>query len=274
MPAIKEELYELLHELPAESQKMIEKIVEDKKVDAADAEEIKKFIYREKQPGGYEIRLLFDIHDHTYGQENDPSWEALFLDETTRYFSANAGEKIKLPLAKAAMLFDQVKTTIKNVGMMSEVELILIKNLIEITGDLIFMNKSDSNFLLALYEEILKDSTIDFNEIEILREMVCQDIPPILEDLELLFEINLAIMNKPRDDMWRVLFIESVSSYMINKPSEIDIKKAHWLEAKLEGTIEKVQCLTPDEIALLCALKDQTQDFPVGLDFYLTKYSQ
>ena len=215
MPAIKEELYELLHELPAESQKMIEKIVEDKKVDAADAEEIKKFIYREKQPGGYEIRLLFDIHDHTYGQENDPSWEALFLDETTRYFSANAGEKIKLPLAKAAMLFDQVKTTIKNVGMMSEVELILIKNLIEITGDLIFMNKSDSNFLLALYEEILKDSTIDFNEIEILREMVCQDIPPILEDLELLFEINLAIMNKPRDDMWRVLFIESVSSYMI-----------------------------------------------------------
>ena len=106
MPAIKEELYELLHELPAESQKMIEKIVEDKKVDAADAEEIKKFIYREKQPGGYEIRLLFDIHDHTYGQGNDPSWEALFLDETTRYFSANAGEKIKLPLSKAAMLFD------------------------------------------------------------------------------------------------------------------------------------------------------------------------
>ncbi|MEI7980087.1 MAG: hypothetical protein WCI71_00445 [Bacteroidota bacterium] len=274
MPSVKQELYEIFHELPVGSKKLIEKIIEDEKVDANETDQIKKFIYREGQPGGYEIRLLFEIHDHVYGQINDPSWEIFFLDETTKYFTENFMAKRKLPFSKAAMLYDQIKKTIKRTGMVSEVEMALLKNLIEITGDLIYMNGNDKRFLSGLFEEILRDERIDFSEVEMLKEMIYQNIPPLQEDIDLLFDINLSIIDKARDDFWQVLFIESISQFMINKPSEIDNQKVGWLENKFLRTVEKHQRLSPEEVGLITALKEQAEEFPPGLHIYWAQYCQ
>ncbi|MCK9423327.1 MAG: hypothetical protein M0Q38_12085 [Bacteroidales bacterium] len=274
IPSVKQELYEIFHELPVGSKNLIETIIEDEKVDAAETDQIKGFIYREGHPGGYEIRLLFEIHDHVYGHNNDPSWEKFFLDETTEYFTENSNVKRKLPFAKAAMLYDQIKKTIKRIGMVSEVEMALLKKIIEITGDLIYMNGTDKRFLSGLFEEVLRDEKIDFNEVEMLKEMICQNSPPLEEDIDLLFDINLAIIDKPRDDFWQVLFVESVLLYMINKPSEINNKKTDWLERKFHRTTEKHQRLTPEEIELINALKQQTNEFPPVLNAYWTEYCQ
>ncbi|MEI6900905.1 MAG: hypothetical protein WCL00_13585 [Bacteroidota bacterium] len=157
---MKRELYEIFRELPAGSAKLIETIIEDEKVDASETVQIKQFISRDGQPGSSEIRLLFEIHDHVYGQKNDPRWEKLFLEETTNYFTENSNLKRKLPLAKASMLYDQIKKSIKKIGMVSEIELVLLKNLIEKIGDLISMNGTGKRFLAELFEEVLQDEII------------------------------------------------------------------------------------------------------------------
>ncbi len=272
MPSIKQELYEIFHELPVGSKRLVEKIIDDSTVDETETGQIKEFMYREGRPGGYEVRLLFEIHDHVYGHINDPSWEKLFLDETTKFFTESSNIKKKLPLAKAAMLYDQVKKSIHRIGMVSEIELALLKNLIDITGDLISMKGTNKQFLTALFEEILQDEKIDFKEVELLKEMVCQNKPPLEEDIDLLFDINAAIVGKPRDDLWQVLFVESVVLYMMNQPFEIDRAKMNWLEQKLQKTMEKHQRLTPEEVELLGNLKGQVDKFPPVLHNFWVQY--
>lgn len=270
----REDLSEVFRELPVSSKNMIGKIIEDGKVDAQEVLELKQFIYRHDDPMGYDIRLLFEIHDHVYGNENDPAWDTFFLEETVKYFSKDSGEKKKLRLVKAALLFDQIKNSVNKLGMMSEVEVLLMKNLIEYTGDLIFMNKSDQNFLSSLFDEILQDSKIDIHEVEILKNMIFQDNPPIAEDLDLLFTINLATIDKPKHEMWQALFIEAISSYLKDASSNFDRMKIHWLEMKFDHTIDKYKCLTTEEKLLLTSLREQTTDFPPGLDYYYVKYCQ
>jgi len=272
--SLKAELYEIFHELPLESRSVIEKIVEDQMVDDSETAQIREYIYRKGDPNGYDIRLLFEIHDHVCENTNSPLWNALFLNETGKYFSAGLTATRKLPLAKAAMLFDLIKNTVKRVGMMSEIELVLIKTLIENTGDKIFVNESESQFLSDLFDEIVRDSTLDFNEVDILKVMIYQDKPPMKEDLDLLFEINTAIYGKPRNDLWQDLFVESLSLYMMINTPQIDKVKAFWLETKLERTIQKHQSLTFEEIELLRTLKNQSPAFPHGLDVFWLKYCQ
>jgi len=272
MPSIKQELYEIFHELPVGSKRLIESIVDDATVDEAETVRIKDFIYREGRPGGYEIRLLFEIHDHVYGHINDPSWEKLFLCETTKFFTESSSIKKKLPLAKAAMLYDQVKKSIQRIGMVSEVEMALLKNLIDITGDLISMKGANKQFLTALFEEILQDEKIDFKEVELLKEMIFQNKPPLEEDIDLLFDIHSAIVGKPRDELWQVLFVESVVLFMNNQPYEIDKTKMNWLGQKLQKTMERHQQLTTEEIELLGALKGQVGEFPPVLHNFWIQY--
>jgi len=272
--SLKENFHEIFHELPLESRSLIEKIVEDKIVDDAETAQIRKYIYRNGDPNGYDIRLLFEIHDHVCENTNSPLWNELFLNETGKYFSAGLTATRKLPLVKAAMLFDLVKNTLKGVGMMSDIELVLIKTLIETTGDKIFENKSESQFISDLFDEIVKDRKLDEYEVGILKEMIYQDNPPLKEDLDLLFEINTAIYGKPRNDVWQELFVASLSLYVLINAPPIDKVKALWLETKLESTVERHHSLTFEEIELLRTLKNQSHTFPHGLDVFWVKYCQ
>lgn len=264
--SIMQELNEIFHELPSDLRNLIQSVVEDGRVDSRETRQIREYIYRNSQPGGYEIRLLFEIHDRVFGKENDAEWDKLFLDETEKYFQAGADESRKLPLAKAALLLYQIKNTINRIGIMSDVEIKLIKNLIRLTGDATFMKTSDSHFLSELYDKILRDSQIDLHEVEILQEMVFQDNPPMKEDMDLLFDINRAIKDKQKHEKWQELFVQAVSTYMTNNTQDIDYNKITWLEGKLQVTVEKHKGLTAEEMVMLLTLKKQVEFYPPELD--------
>jgi len=273
MLSIQQELSEIFRELPVSSTTLVEKIIEDERVDTAEIKQIRTFIYQNGKPGSDEIRLLFEIHDHVYGNKNDPSWGPFFLDETTRYFTENSNEKRKLSFVKASMLCDQIKKTITRIGLVSEMEMALLKNLIERVGDLNSIH-GPKLFLSELFNEVLQDEKIDFNEVSLLKDMISQNTPPLEEDIELLFDINLAITDKPKDEYWKELFVESISFYLIHQSFETSHRSITWLENKLHRTIEKQQRLTPEEVQLMCTLKNSAREFPPDLNLYWMKYCQ
>jgi hypothetical protein len=152
-------------------------------------------------------------------------------------------------------------------------EMALLKNLIERVGDLNSIH-GPKLFLSELFNEVLQDEKIDFNEVSLLKEMISQNTPPLEEDVELLFDINLAITDKPKDEYWKELFVESISFYLIHQSFETSHSSITWLENKLHRTIEKQQHLTPEEVQLMCTLKNSAGEFPPDLNLYWMKYCQ
>ena len=96
---------------------LIEKIIKDEKVDASEVEEL-KLICRISKPEE-NLHILFEIHDHVHGHENDSSWEELFLDETTKFFMPEENSKRKLSFGKACILSRVISNSIKKINKIS-----------------------------------------------------------------------------------------------------------------------------------------------------------
>jgi len=270
---IMEDLQEIFHELPEEMKAVLNRVVNDNRVDAKEVTLLKRQIYRNGEPGGYDIRLLFEIHDHVLRHQNDSSWEKLFMEETLKYFSSDFREKKKIPIVKAALLMFQIKNSIAKNGIISDVETRLVKELIKLTGTHTFSKSSDLRFLSELYENILRDSRIDLHEVELLREMILQHQPPLREDLELMMEINHGLKRKPKHEKWQELFLESLWMYLLTDPDKIDYEKIPWFENRLTRSIEVDGELTTEERILLLRLRQEVTNFPPSLERYLFQTS-
>jgi uncharacterized tellurite resistance protein B-like protein len=121
------------------------------------------------------------------------------------------------------------------------------------------------NKLNELKKFILADGVIDEVEVKQLREVLYADGKIDQEEAEFLFELNDAVSGKTNHSSWETLFIEAISSYLLEdetSPNEIDAEEAKWLLSKIQGDgqLDKI------ERALLESLKSKVKKFPAILD--------
>lgn len=115
--------------------------------------------------------------------------------------------------------------------------------------------------LNELKKSILADGVIDEQEVKQLREVLYADGIIDKEEAEFLFELNNAVSGKENHSSWATLFIEAISSYLLDdeiSPNEVDEDEAKWLIEKIQGDGK----LDEIEIALINNLKDKAKKIP------------
>jgi hypothetical protein len=122
--------------------------------------------------------------------------------------------------------------------------------------------------LEQLKNELLADGIIDLAEVKELKEILYADGVIDTEEAEFLFEINDAVSGKENDPSWESLFIEAITSYLLedeNSPGEIDAEESEWLFEKIngDGQIDGI------EKRLLLNLKSKANSFPLNLESLL-----
>lgn len=118
--------------------------------------------------------------------------------------------------------------------------------------------------LSQLKREILADGVIDANEVNELKDVLYADGVIDKEEAEFLFELNDAVSGNDNHSSWEVLFVEAISSFLLedeNSPGEIDAEEATWLLEKLnsDGQIDRI------EKSLLLNLKEKSKTMPESL---------
>lgn len=115
--------------------------------------------------------------------------------------------------------------------------------------------------LNELKNSILADGVIDEQEVKQLREVLYADGVIDKEEAEFLFELNDAVSGKENHSSWGDLFIEAITSFLLNdetSPNEIDEEEAQWLIEKIQGDGQ----LDKTEKSLLENLKKLSKNFP------------
>ena len=122
--------------------------------------------------------------------------------------------------------------------------------------------------LEQLKKELLADGIIDAAEVNELKEILYADGVIDTEEAEFLFEINDDVSGKENDPSWETLFIDAITSYLLedeNSPGEIDEDESNWLHEKIkgDGQIDSI------EKNLLLNLKSKAKSFPSNLESLL-----
>jgi hypothetical protein len=123
--------------------------------------------------------------------------------------------------------------------------------------------------LEQLKNELLADGIIDAAEVNELKELLYADGVIDTEEAEFLFEINDAVSGKENDPSWETLFIDAITSYLLedeNSPGEIDDEEATWLYEKIKGDGQ----IDGTEKNLLLNLKSKAKSFPSNLESLLS----
>jgi uncharacterized tellurite resistance protein B-like protein len=92
--------------------------------------------------------------------------------------------------------------------------------------------------LKELKKSILADGVIDEQEVKQLRDVLYADGIIDKEEAELLFELNDAVSGKSNHSSWSTLFVEAITSYLLEdekSPGIVDDDEAKWLLDKIQG---------------------------------------
>ena len=122
--------------------------------------------------------------------------------------------------------------------------------------------------LEQLKKELLADGIIDAAEVNELKEILYADGVIDTEEAEFLFEINDAVSGKENDPSWETLFIDAITSYLLedeNSPGEIDEDESNWLYEKIKGDGQ----IDGTEKNPLLNLKSKAKSFPSKLESLL-----
>lgn len=95
-----------------------------------------------------------------------------------------------------------------------------------------------SKDLKSLAKEIIADGVIDAQEVNKIREVIYEDKVIDREEADFLFELNDATSGNKNHPSWKELFVEAISSYLLDdekSPGEVDAEEAKWLVEKVEG---------------------------------------
>lgn len=115
--------------------------------------------------------------------------------------------------------------------------------------------------LNELKKSILADGVIDAQEVNQLREVLYADGIIDKEEAEFLFELNDAVSGKENHESWETLFIDAISSFLLEdetSPGVIDENEAKWLLEKVQGD----GIIDGIELALLQNLKLKAKSIP------------
>jgi hypothetical protein len=107
-------------------------VLEDGIIDSLEVKEIEKLIYADGKIDQEEADFLFDLNDAVSGNENDESWEQLFIKAITSFVLEDEHSAGEIDEDEVAYL----KAKIEGDGVIDSVEKNLLLNLKEITGSL------------------------------------------------------------------------------------------------------------------------------------------
>lgn len=118
--------------------------------------------------------------------------------------------------------------------------------------------------LIELKKSILADGVIDEQEVKQLRDLLYADGIIDKEEAEFLFDLNNAVSGKENHSSWETLFIEAITSFLLEdetSPGIVDENEAEWLIEKIQGDgkLDKI------EAALLMNLKAKAKKMPESL---------
>lgn len=118
--------------------------------------------------------------------------------------------------------------------------------------------------LNELKKSILADGIIDEQEVKQLREILFADGVIDKEEADFLFELNNAVSGKENHPSWKTLFIDAITSFLLEDEISqgiVDEDEAKWLLEKIQGDGK----LDEIEISLLNNLKTKAKQLPKSL---------
>lgn len=118
--------------------------------------------------------------------------------------------------------------------------------------------------LNELKKSILADGVIDEQEVKQLRDFLYADGIIDKEEADFLFELNDAVSGKDNDSSWQVLFVDAITSFLLEdekSPGVVDEEEAKWLLEKIQGDGK----LDETELALINNLKAKVKQLPQSL---------
>jgi hypothetical protein len=145
----------------------------------------------------------------------------------------------------------------------------IIENLKSVFGESkLTISQTFKNFKMSTLNElkksILADGIIDEQEVILLREALYEDGVIDKEEAEFLFELNDAVSGKENHSSWQTLFIDAITSFLLDdeaSPGVVDEHEAAWLLEKIQGDGK----LDGIELALLKNLKAKAKNLPQSL---------
>ncbi len=115
-----------------------------------------------------------------------------------------------------------------------------------------------------LKKSILADGVIDEQEVTQLREVLYADGVIDKEEADFMFQLNDAVSGKKNHSSWETLFIEAITSFLLDdktSPGIVDEDEAKWLLEKIKGDGK----LDDIEVLLLKNLKSKAKQLPQSL---------
>lgn len=115
--------------------------------------------------------------------------------------------------------------------------------------------------LNQLKKEILADGLIDAAEVVAIKEAIYEDGKIDKEEADFLFSLNNAVSGKQNAKEWRELFVDAITSYLLDdelSPDEIDEGEAEYLYNQIKGDGQ----IDDTELALLKNLQVKSKNFP------------
>lgn len=122
--------------------------------------------------------------------------------------------------------------------------------------------------LTELKKSILTDGKIDANEVAEIKKVIYADGKIDTAEANFLFDLNDGCSDANNDESWSTLFVEAISSYLLedeNSPGEIDNKEASWLLEKVQGDGK----LDATEKKLLQKLATEAKSMPDDLKVFI-----
>jgi hypothetical protein len=228
-------------------------ILEDGIIDAKEVETLRKELYADGVIDHQEADFLFALSDATSGKDNDPGWQALFVEALSDYVLKDEVSPGVLDDKEATYLIRKIQGD----KVVDANELALLVNIIaNAQGTPEFFKR----FVLAsLKSAILEDGVIDAAEVETIRKVIygsggAGGAAVERTEADFIFELNDATSGKPNHPSWKELFVEAIGKHVLEdevSPGQIDEAEAEWL---LEH-IEKDGVYDDNEMALLQHIK-------------------
>jgi len=228
-------------------------ILEDGIIDANEVERLRKELYQDAIIDREEADFLFALNDATSGADNDPSWQALFVEALTDHVLKDEVSPGVLDDDEAAYL----KSKIEADAVVDANELALLANITAAAKS----TPDDFNafVLSSLKAAVLEDGIIDAAEVKLIRKVIYgaggaggEAVDRVEADW--LFELNDAVSGSANHPSWKDLFVEAISAHVLQdpvSPGAIDEAEAKWLIAR----IEKDGVYDENETALLQNIK-------------------
>ena len=240
-----------------------EAVIADGIIDADEARGLRQRLYADGIIDREEADFLFEINDAVSGANNDPSWNALFVDALTSHVLEDEKSPNVLDDEETAYLIAKIDAD----GTVDAVELQLLVNICAAAKSA--PDRFHDYVLAALKQAVLEDGVIDDAEVHMIRHVIygpggAGGERVDRKEADFIFDLNDATTGKANAPAWNDVFVEAITSHVLEdeaSPGEVDETEAAWLTERIEAD----QQVDANEKALLKNIKVKASRITEGL---------